>query len=522
MERPSKKEAASEASPETRKKSIVFFHPDLGIGGAERLVVDAAFGLQNLGHKVTIFTSYRDPGHCFDEARDGTLDVRVRGNNVFPATILGRFKILCSILRQLHLLTTITWTGELATLSPSVFFLDQLSAGIPFLRWYWEDVRILFYCHFPDLLLVQNRTAWHRRIWRVGFDWLESWSIRGADRVIVNSAFTKGVVEQIWPGLGGESGIGVVYPCVNTESMSKANGNAPEEKGSQEMWKGKKVLLSINRFERKKDVALAIKAFGGLTAKERESARLVIAGGYDLRVQENVAYHKELESLSDALTLKSATAKNIVSAQAIPNDIEVLFLLSVPDQLKTSLLRVAKILIYTPSNEHFGIVPLEAMLAGVPVLAANSGGPLETVVDVETGWLRPKDNVSAWEEVLRDVLSPERDQNLAQLGKNGKRRVETEFSEDRMARHFEEELDATMKGPHPQATELGDVATALVLYLTVIGTIAFVIREGLKPQISGTTNKATDYALGAGIISTALAGAAVITWKLMQNESAFS
>lgn len=50
---------------------IVFFHPDLGIGGAERLVVDAAVGLQERGHKVTIYTSHCDPAHCFDEARDG-------------------------------------------------------------------------------------------------------------------------------------------------------------------------------------------------------------------------------------------------------------------------------------------------------------------------------------------------------------------------------------------------------------------------------------------------------------------
>lgn len=55
---------------------IVFFHPDLGIGGAERLVIDAAVGLQNRGHKVTIFTSHCDPKHCFDEARDGKLSPR--------------------------------------------------------------------------------------------------------------------------------------------------------------------------------------------------------------------------------------------------------------------------------------------------------------------------------------------------------------------------------------------------------------------------------------------------------------
>ena len=53
-------------------KNIIFFHPDLGIGGAERLVIDAAVGLQNLGHKVVVYTSHCDPSHCFDEARDGT------------------------------------------------------------------------------------------------------------------------------------------------------------------------------------------------------------------------------------------------------------------------------------------------------------------------------------------------------------------------------------------------------------------------------------------------------------------
>ena len=109
---------------------------------------------------------------------------------------------------------------------------------------------------------------------------------------------------------------------------------------------------------------------------KKKNVRLVVAGGYDVRVPENDGCHRELETLAASLDLKSATAKNIVSAQAVPDDIEVLFLLSVPDQLKSSLLKTARLLIYTPSDEHFGIVPLEAMLAGVPVLAANSGGPL--------------------------------------------------------------------------------------------------------------------------------------------------
>lgn len=60
------------------KEHVVFFHPDLGIGGAERLVIDAAVGLQNRGHKVTVFTSYCNPNHCFDEARDGTFSLLLR------------------------------------------------------------------------------------------------------------------------------------------------------------------------------------------------------------------------------------------------------------------------------------------------------------------------------------------------------------------------------------------------------------------------------------------------------------
>ena len=271
MERRAKKSDDSPTKPQT--KNIVFFHPDLGIGGAERLVIDAAVGLQKLGHTVTLFTSHRDTNHCFDEARDGTLDVRVRGDWLFPATILGRFKILCSILRQIHLILAITWSGELAKLKPNAFFVDQLSAGIPFLRWFWENQKILFYCHFPDLLLVQGRKRWYKRIWRIGFDWWEGWGMRGADRVIVNSGFTKGVVEQIWPGLGGERGVGVVYPCVNTSEEVIDDQNEGEA-----MWKGKKVLLSINRFEKKKNIGLAINAFAGLRSGERREVRLVIAG----------------------------------------------------------------------------------------------------------------------------------------------------------------------------------------------------------------------------------------------------
>ncbi len=99
--------------------------------------------------------------------------------------------------------------------------------------------------------------------------------MRGADRTVVNSAFTRGVVEQIWNGLGGERGLGIVYPCVDTR-----NDGERKVEETKELWKGKKVILSINRFEKKKDIGLAIKAFAKLEPALREGVRLVIAGTY--------------------------------------------------------------------------------------------------------------------------------------------------------------------------------------------------------------------------------------------------
>ena len=39
---------------------VAFVHPDLGLGGAERLVVDAAVALKEKGHDVKIFTQFHD------------------------------------------------------------------------------------------------------------------------------------------------------------------------------------------------------------------------------------------------------------------------------------------------------------------------------------------------------------------------------------------------------------------------------------------------------------------------------
>ncbi|KAI1655722.1 glycosyltransferase family 4 protein [Daldinia decipiens] len=455
-------------------KTIVFLHPDLGIGGAERLVVDAAVGLQNRGHEVVVFTSHCDPKHCFDEARDGTLDVRVRGNTIVPPSILSRFSILCSILRQLHLIIQIYVSSELRALSPDAFFVDQLSAGVPLLQLVHPRARVLFYCHFPDLLLARGRQRWWKRAYRLPFDACERWSMSFADAVAVNSEFTRGVVCRTWPALvQGGMELKVVYPCVDTKDKDMREHAKP-------LWNGKKFILSINRFERKKDIALAIRAFAGLSPQAREDVRLVVAGGYDPRVAENVGYHKELVALSESLGLRCMTAKTHVTALEMPDDVEVLFLHSVPNLLKATLLSSARLLVYTPANEHFGIVPLEAMLAGVPVLAADTGGPTETVVEGVTGWLRSPADVATWTEVMDKVLNHLSPDELAALSTAGISRVKENFGEAHMAKRLDEIVAQMLTTPRrwswgPTAAALGLGAVGVLgVVLAVVGRAVMV------------------------------------------------
>jgi alpha-1,3/alpha-1,6-mannosyltransferase len=66
---------------------------------------------------------------------------------------------------------------------------------------------------------------------------------------------------------------------------------------------------------------------------------------------------------------------------------QVWFLPSFSDAQRAALLAKARAVVYTPQNEHFGIVPLEAMAAARPVIACNSGGPRESVKNGVTGFL---------------------------------------------------------------------------------------------------------------------------------------
>ena len=157
---------------------------------------------------------------------------------------------------------------------------------------------MLFYCHFPDKLLVVHRDRWWKRWYRLPFDWLEEFSTGAAHALVVNSRFTRDQFRTAFASLRDRTLPVVVYPCVDTrvdhlidddpidyepkrgDRRGDRRGERRGEKKQPVLWNGKRVLLSINRFERKKGVDLAVRAFAGVDATRRKNARLVIAGIY--------------------------------------------------------------------------------------------------------------------------------------------------------------------------------------------------------------------------------------------------
>ncbi|KAJ8101408.1 hypothetical protein POJ06DRAFT_281179 [Lipomyces tetrasporus] len=427
---------------------IAFIHPDLGIGGAERLIVDAAVGLLSLGHTVTVYTSRCDRKHCFEEVRDGTLDVIVKGDTIFPRTIFGRFAILCAILRQLHL-TLFLLQYENTTYD--AIFVDQLSFCVPLLRIgldRWNSspngdrrstpvrrkrkARILFYCHFPDKLLA-TRKSLIKRLYRLPFDAIEAYSTSRADILLVNSRYTQRMFRQEFPSI--DRTPTVVYPCVSES----------EEKNEKVLKlvtdSGKGALVSVNRFEKKKGIDLAVRAYASLReAPGFAKTALLVAGGYDKVVQENVECLSELQGLCDKLGMEHTTVwdieNNLTLLRAALSSTSVVFCPSVSSPVRNALISGSRALTYTPTNEHFGIVPLEAMLMNVPVIATSTGGPLETVDDGVTGWLRAPD-VGAWSSAFHRVLFEATDAELKMMGKQGRETVLKKFSRTEMAASFE-------------------------------------------------------------------------------------
>ncbi|MBV8359450.1 MAG: glycosyltransferase [Deltaproteobacteria bacterium] len=397
-----------------RPFNIAFIHPDLGIGGAERLVVDAAVHLRTAGHRVVLFTAYHDKAHCFEETKDGRIDVQVCGQFI-PLHLGQRLRVPCAIVRMHYL------AGRVAMLRDrfDIIFCDLVPHAIAALR-ILTSAKIIFYCHFPDRLLATQLGRWYRW-YRAPIDRLEEITIGMAHRVVVNSKFTADAFRRAFPGLR-DCPLQVIYPGVNVTDYNHGDVLTGQI--------GEKIsIMSIARYERSKNVRLAIESVALLRAHLSSEAfdriQLIVAGGFDERMAEHRETIAELQALARQRGLET----------------QVLFLRSVSGQELRARLATCLCVVHTAPHEHFGYVPIEAMAAGRPVVVVNCGGPAETVVEGATGFLRPPTPQAFADALARLISDPEA---AFKMGRAACAHVRARFSRqafgEKLERLFEEEL----------------------------------------------------------------------------------
>ena len=99
-------------------------------------------------------------------------------------------------------------------------------------------------------------------------------------------------------------------------------------------------------------------------------------------------------------------------AQKIGVDLRIESL--VADDELVSLYNKAQLVLYAPYLEPFGLVPLEAMACGTPVVAVKEGGVRESVIHNKTGILTQRDEHMFGHAVIGLLSSAEKISDMSQ------------------------------------------------------------------------------------------------------------
>ena len=176
-------------------------------------------------------------------------------------------------------------------------------------------------------------------------------------------------------------------------------------------------IAVVGRIVPRKGTDLVISALAELTDRGMGDVELVVVGGPDAAGGGLLA-DPEIARLADV-------------ARALGVGDRVRFLGRIPQEDLPAVFRSVDVVVCTPWYEPFGIVPLEAMGCGVPVVAAAVGGLQDTVVDGVTGVHVPPRDPVAVAEALR-VLLPDA-AFRRKLGRAGRARAERDYTWDGVA-----------------------------------------------------------------------------------------
>jgi glycosyltransferase involved in cell wall biosynthesis len=114
----------------------------------------------------------------------------------------------------------------------------------------------------------------------------------------------------------------------------------------------------------------------------------------------------------------------------------VAFLGFVSDAQVVRTYQAARLTVYVPIDEPFGLVPLESMACGTPVVASDHGGPLDSVVANETGLHVNPFDPEAIADAIQALFCDEA--RLRAMGASGARWVRERFTLEGFLDRFEQ------------------------------------------------------------------------------------
>jgi len=243
--------------------------------------------------------------------------------------------------------------------------------------------------HGTDITVVGQQPAFFR---------MTKFSIESSDRI---TAVSQALKEATVDSLGIHKPIEVIPNFVDPDVF------APKKKRASLLAPaGARVLMHASNFRPVKNVEMVVRIFAAV--HERMDARLVMVGdGPD-------------KPRAEQLARTLGVAKH------------VLFLGN--QEVMEELLPLADVFLLPSSTESFGLVALEAMSAGVPVVASNVGGLPELVENGQTGFLVAADDLSAHVRAVLKILG---DAPLRRrFGAAGRKVARERFDVDRVVERY--------------------------------------------------------------------------------------
>jgi spore coat protein SA len=215
----------------------------------------------------------------------------------------------------------------------------------------------------------------------------------------------------------------VIMHGIDTETFSPVDQAKKKALKERYGFEGRRVILHPGRFLPWKGILPAVKAMPRI--RDEVPDALMVMTGRAQRIYEDQDELAMYDAKIDQTIQENELQEHVHIGTYDHDDIPRLDALS-------------DVVIYTTIGEEpFGLVPVEGMACGVPVVVTNSGGLTESVVDGETGFVISKDEEPLPRELARRVIELLGDDALAEeMGKKGRERAKEEFDKARMARDF--------------------------------------------------------------------------------------